>query len=150
MLHMNLSQLQSSTFFHISSSAGRCAARGRSAVRCMGWRTVTCGALPAAGKRPARDSLTERTSPTQLHGSPTGTAAFCQRIGGSGINVHAFGFLQLKIATVRQAPALLLLSVLSAPLNHFSGGSNSWTAESPFTFPARIPSTASPFPSFPV
>lgn len=68
-------------FFHISSSAGRCGARGRSAVKCMGWRIVTCGALPAAGKRPARDSLTECSSPTQWHGTPTGTAAFCWERG---------------------------------------------------------------------
>lgn len=45
----------------------RCAARGRSVVRCTGWRTATCGAPPAAGKRPARDSPTDCTPSRQRH-----------------------------------------------------------------------------------
>lgn len=75
--------------------------------------------------------------------TPSGTAAFRQRKRGRSIILHAFGFLQLKIATTPAPPP-------SAPLAHSSRGGNQMTAESPFTLPSRIPSTASPFPSFPV
>lgn len=46
-----------------SLTAGKCAARGRSAVRSTGWKTVTCGAPPAAGRKPVRDSPTDPTRP---------------------------------------------------------------------------------------
>lgn len=72
----------SSVILHLSSTVGRCVAKGRSAVRCTGWRTATCGAPPAAGKRPARDSPTERSPPTSWRATPTGAAAFRQRTGG--------------------------------------------------------------------
>lgn len=87
----------------ISPPVGRCVARGRSAVRCTGWRTATCGAPRAAGRRPARDSLTDR--PPQL-ARQTSHAVFQLRKtrgkGGGGVILHAFGFLQINIATVCQ------------------------------------------------
>lgn len=55
----------------LSSAAGRCAARGRNAARCTGWRTGTCGAPPAAGKKPVRDSPTERPPPALPPPLPT-------------------------------------------------------------------------------
>lgn len=66
--------------------------------------------------------------------------------------MHAFGFLELKVPTVRQSSGSVPVVALrhSAPLNHSSCGRNQRTVESPFTLPTRIPSTASPFSSFPV
>lgn len=89
-------------------SVGRCVVKGRSAARCTAWRTATCGVPPAAGKRPARDSPTELL---QLHHGGTRQQALLPsrpEKTGRGIILHAFGFLQLKIATVCQAPALTL------------------------------------------
>lgn len=57
------------TFFglfpFVTSPAGKCAVRGRSAVRCTGWKTATCGAPPAAGRKPVRDSPTDPSRPMQ-------------------------------------------------------------------------------------
>ncbi|KAG5842578.1 hypothetical protein ANANG_G00179120, partial [Anguilla anguilla] len=39
--------------------SGSPAGRGRSAARCTAWRTATCGARPAAGRKPARGLWTE-------------------------------------------------------------------------------------------
>lgn len=51
-------------------------ARERSVVRCMAWKTETCGARPAAGRKPARDLLTE-----------TAATAYTQKQGG--LPLHA-------------------------------------------------------------
>jgi len=45
--------------FVICSAVGSHEARGRSVVRFTAWKTETCGARPAAGRKPARDLLTE-------------------------------------------------------------------------------------------
>lgn len=131
-------------------AVGRCAVKGRSAVRCTGWRTATCGAPPAAGKRPARDSPTERFPANVAARHANRHCCLLPENGGRGFILHAFGFLQLKVATVHQAPAPPLSS-LPPQLhgNHSSCGRNQRTAESPFPSPSRIPSTASPFPLFP-
>lgn len=127
-------------------------AKGRSVVRCTGWRTATCGAPLAAGKRPARDSLTERP-PASHPPSQRCSVAYrplpFAREWGRGIILHAFGFLELNVPPVRQALAPVVALRHTAPLNHSSCGSNQRTAESPFTLPSRIPSTASPFPFIP-
>ncbi len=83
----------SSVILHLSSPVGRCVAKGRSAVRCTGWRTATCGAPPAAGKRPARDSPTERSPPMSRRATPTGTAAFLpEKGGGASFCMHLVFF----------------------------------------------------------
>lgn len=132
-------------------------ARGRSAVRCTGWRTATCGALRAAGRRPARDSLTDR--PPQP-ARQTSHAVFQLRKtrgkGGASSCMHSVFFRSTSQLSVSYGPALVLRlrptphPTSSAPLNHSSCGSNRRTAESPFTSPSGIPSVGSPFPSFPV
>lgn len=142
----------------ISPPVGRCVARGRSAVRCTGWRTATCGAPRAAGRRPARDSLTDR--PPQL-ARQTSHAVFQLRKtrgkgGGASSCMHSVFFRSTSQLSVSYGPALVLRlrptphPTSSAPLNHSSCGSNRRTAESPFTSPSGIPSVGSPFPSFPV
>lgn len=132
--------------------------RGRSAVRCTGWRTATCGAPRAAGRRPARDSLTDR--PPQL-ARQTSHAVFQLRKtrgkrGGRHPACIRFSSDQHRNCLSSYGPALVLRlrptphPTSSAPLNHSSCGSNRRTAESPFTSPSGIPSVGSPFPSFPV
>ena len=126
--------------------------KGRSAVRCTGWRTATCGAPPAAGKRPARDSPTERPPTTFPARHTNGQCCLPPEKSGERFACNCF-FLQLKNrncpSSSGSAPVATSL-LLSAPLNHSSCGRNQRTAESPFTSPSRIPSTASPFPPFPV
>lgn len=101
--------------FCLSSPVGRCVVKGRSAARCTGWRTATCGAPPAAGKRPARDSLTECFPSARQPASPCITMEQEER----PVILHAFGFLQLKVATVRQAPAPLVVTLPTpSPLPH--------------------------------
>lgn len=81
-----------------------------------------------------------------------GTAAFRQRKGGGASFCMHLVFFNSK----SQLSVKLWLrpcrhpSLSSAPLNHSSCGRNQRTAESPFKLPSRIPSTASPFPPFPV
>lgn len=136
-------------FLHFSSSVGRCAVRARSAVRCMGWRTATCGAPPAAGKRPARDSPTERSPPTSQCTTPTATAAFRQRKGqGASFCMHLVFFSsKSQLSVKRWLRHWRCPHPPSASLNA-SCGRNQRTAESSFTLPSRISSTASPFPVF--
>lgn len=91
------------------SPVGRCAVKGRNVVRCTGWRTATCGALPAAGKRPARDSPTKR-----LRANVTAhqqAAAFCQRVGGGASFCMRLVFLSSKsqLFVKALAPSLSLL-----------------------------------------
>lgn len=129
---MNLSfkLRQQLTFFSIlisyhplSSPVGRCAARGRSAARCTGWRTATCGAPPAAGKRPARDLPTER-----LHAGAKALLPFT-RDQGEG---HHSACIWFFFSSKSQLSVKLWPRPLSAPLNHSSCGRNQRTAESPF------------------
>lgn len=124
--------------------------KGRNVVRCTGWRTATCGALPAAGKRPARDSPTERLPANTAVRQQAAT--FSPENGGRGIILHAFGFLELKVPTVRQAlaPALSLLSATqlhwTIPAVEGTKGQRSHLLHRRPGFPV-LPS---PFPSFPV
>ncbi|KAF7661036.1 hypothetical protein LDENG_00269580 [Lucifuga dentata] len=85
-----------------SLRVGRFVARGRNAVRCTGWRTATCGAQPAAGKRPARGSPTEQIVPTARLAMPTGSAAFLQRKGeGHHIACIHFVFSSKPLLSVK-------------------------------------------------
>lgn len=144
----------SSVILHFSSPVGRCVVKGRSAVRCTGWRTATCGAPPAAGKRPARDSPTERFPANVTAHHTNRHCCLSPEKGRRGIILHAFGFLLLKNRNCpsgsSSAPGVAPSPPPSPPLNHSSCGRNQRTAESTFRLPSRIPSTASPFPSFPV
>lgn len=90
----------------ISPPVGRCVAKGRSAVRCTGWRTATCGAPRAAGRRPARDSLTDR--PPQL-ARPTSHAVFQLRKtrgkgGGASSCMHSVFFRSTSQLSVKLWP----------------------------------------------
>lgn len=79
---------------HLSSPVGRYVVKGRNVVRCTGWRTATCGAPPAAGKRPARDSPTKR-----LQANITAhqrAAAFRQSAGGGASFCMHLVFLSSK------------------------------------------------------
>lgn len=116
------------SFIHVSSPAGRYVAKGRNVVRCTGWRTVTCGAPLAAGKRPARDSLTERPPPPPANVAvwPTGCCLSPENGGGASFCMH----LVFSSSTSQLSVKLCLCH--SAPLNHSSCGSNQRTAESPF------------------
>lgn len=130
------------------SPVGRCVVKGRSVVRCTGWRTATCGAPPAAGKRPARDSPTKRLqADIAAHQQ---AAAFRQRVGGGASFCMHLVFLSSKSQLFVKALAPSLSLLFATPPNHSSCGRNQRTVESPFTLPTRIPSTAAPFSSFPV
>lgn len=49
--------------------------RVKSAGRCMGWRIATCGAQPAAGRRPARGSSTEPARGHDAQATPASPSA---------------------------------------------------------------------------
>lgn len=135
------------TFLSRSPAVVRFAARARSAVRCTGWRTATCGAPPAAGRKPARDSPTEPTA------SSTATACYANRLcsllpqtEGRGVTLHAFGFPQLKqkkkvncLSSSGPAPSNSSYPFLLRKLPEDD-------TRSPFIVLSRIPSSASPFP----
>lgn len=61
-------------FYVLCCAVGSHEARGRSVVRCTAWKTETCGARPAAGRKPARDLLTETADGWD---TKTGWASFC-------------------------------------------------------------------------
>lgn len=98
------SKTKTKTAPRLLSPVERFAARGRSAAKCTGWRTATCGAPPAAGKKPVRDSPTDG-------GLQLSSRAFGRREGG-----HHFCMLLIFVC-----PPPVLIPLLT-PLKRSSPG----------------------------
>lgn len=143
------------SFPFFTSPAGKCAARGRSAVRCTGWKTATCGAPPAAGRKPVRDSPTDPSRPMQRLSSRR-RSCWPEKCGARGLH---FACIWSFCSPESQ------LSVKLRPLFHVSESlpaaeaNEGWlSAFSFFFFPfpfvffpvlSRIPNSASPIPVIP-